>query len=212
VSGWSSPRTRRRARVSSSSSRAAWYSPAARRLTARLLAAVRVSGWSSPRSRRRRARVSSSSCTWALPSSPAIPALSPRRRVRAKLPPSTSCSACERLWLQPRRRDADSRPSAFQAGHIPSWRKSCESYALSAVADDSGWLLLLLSPLLSAVGAVLRFRAVSPLMTASRPGPPCHLPATQPSPVLAQAPPPNPIAAEPYGRRVLSGGGEADHE
>jgi hypothetical protein len=37
-----------------------------------------------------RARVSSSRCTWALPSSPAIPALSPRRRVRAKLPPSTS--------------------------------------------------------------------------------------------------------------------------
>ena len=68
------------------SSRAAWYSPAARRLTARLLAAVRVSGWSSPRSRWRRARVSSSSCTWALLSSPAIPALSPRRRVRAKLP------------------------------------------------------------------------------------------------------------------------------
>ena len=63
-------------------------------------AAARVSGWSSPRTRRRRARVSSSSCTWALLSSPAIPALSPRRRVRAKLPPSTSCSACERLWLQ----------------------------------------------------------------------------------------------------------------
>ena len=74
VPGWSSPRTRRRrARVSSSSSRAAWYSPAARRLTARPLAAVRVSGWSSPRSRRRRARVSSSSCTWALPSSPPSP-------------------------------------------------------------------------------------------------------------------------------------------
>ena len=30
------------------------------------------------------------------------------------------------------------RPSVFQAGHIPSWRKSCESYALSPVADDSG--------------------------------------------------------------------------
>ena len=41
------------------------------------------------------------------------------------------------------------------------------------------------------------------------PGPP---PATRPHPVLSQAPPPNPIAAEPYGRRVLSGGGAADHE
>src|SRR3954471_4328994 len=62
---------------------------------------------------------------------------------------------------------ADPRPSAFQAGHIPSWRGSCESYALSAVAAVSGWLLLLLSPLLllsrwsrvrlpSAVGKVSR--------------------------------------------------------
>ncbi len=42
------------------------------------------------------------------------------------------------------------RPSAFQAGHIPSWRRSCERYALSPVAADSGWPLLLLSPLLSA--------------------------------------------------------------
>ena len=46
----------------------------------------RVSGWSSPRSRRRRARVSWSRCTWVLLSSPAIPALSPRRRGRAKHP------------------------------------------------------------------------------------------------------------------------------
>ena len=37
-------------------------------------------------------------------------------------------------------------------------------------------------------------------------------PATWPRPVLARAPPPNPIAAEPDGRRVLSGGGAADHE
>ena len=42
------------------------------------------------------------------------------------------------------------RPSAFQAGHIPSWRGSCERYALSSVAAVSRWLLLLLSPLLSA--------------------------------------------------------------
>ena len=48
-------------------------------------------------------------------------------------------------------RFARHRPSAFQAGHIPSWRGSCESYALSPVAGGSGWLLLLLSPLLSSV-------------------------------------------------------------
>jgi hypothetical protein len=42
------------------------------------------------------------------------------------------------------------RLSVFQAGHIPSWRGSCERYALSPVAAGSRWLLLLLSPLLSA--------------------------------------------------------------
>src|SRR6185437_12793429 len=36
--------------------------------------------------------------------------------------------------------------------------------------------------------------------------------ATGPRPGLSQAPPPNPIAAEPDGRRVLSRGGAADHE
>ena len=41
------------------------------------------------------------------------------------------------------------RPSVFQAGHIPSWRGSCGSYALSPVAAVSRWLLPLLSPLLS---------------------------------------------------------------
>ena len=40
----------------------------------------------------------------------------------------------------------------FQAGHIPSWRGSCELYALSPAAAGSRWLLLLLSPLLSAAG------------------------------------------------------------
>jgi hypothetical protein len=39
---------------------------------------------------------------------------------------------------------------SFQAGHIPSWRGSCERYASSPVAAGSRWLLLLLSPLLSA--------------------------------------------------------------
>ena len=38
----------------------------------------------------------------------------------------------------------DSRPSAFPAGHMPSWRGSCKRYALSPVAAGSGWPLLLL--------------------------------------------------------------------
>jgi hypothetical protein len=41
---------------------------------------------------------------------------------------------------------------------------------------------------------------------------PDMFPAIRPRPVLSQAPPPNPIAAEPDGRRVLSRGGAADHE
>ncbi len=41
-------------------------------------------------------------------------------------------------------------PSAFQAGHIPCWHGSSESYALSPVAAACRWLLVLLSPLLSA--------------------------------------------------------------
>jgi hypothetical protein len=47
------------------------------------------------------------------------------------------------------------RLSANEAGHIPSWRGSCERYALSAVAAGRRWSLLLLSPLLSAVGSLL---------------------------------------------------------
>jgi hypothetical protein len=47
---------------------------------------------------------------------------------------------------------ANHRPSAFQAGHIPSWHGSCECYALSPVAAVSRWSLLLLSPLLSLFG------------------------------------------------------------
>ena len=57
------------------------------------------------------------------------------------------------------------RPSAFQAGHIPRWRGSSERYALLVVAADSGWLLLLLSPLLSAAGPV-PVSSFSRLMTA----------------------------------------------
>jgi hypothetical protein len=54
------------------------------------------------------------------------------------------------------------RPSTvrFQAGHIPSWRGSCESDALSAVAAVSGWLLLLLSPLLLALLLLYRWSRV----------------------------------------------------
>jgi hypothetical protein len=59
-------------------------------------------------------------------------------------------AAWQQCWLQSRRHGADPRPSAFQAGHIPSWRGSCERYPLSPVAAGSRWLLLLLSRLLSA--------------------------------------------------------------
>jgi hypothetical protein len=128
---------------------------------------------------------------------------------------STCVGCCSAAWLQSRRNGADPRPSAFQAGHIPSWRESRERYALSPVADDSGWLLPLLSPLLSAAGPVPYFRglpaddSVTPWSSSPSPG---LFPATRPRPVLSQAPPPNPIAAEPDGRRVLSRGGAADHE
>ena len=46
------------------------------------------------------------------------------------------------------------RPSTFQAGHIPSSRGSCGSFALSSVAAVNRWLLPLLSPLLSAAGPI----------------------------------------------------------
>jgi hypothetical protein len=96
---------------------------------------------------------------------------------------------CPAAW---RRSWQRSRPSAFQAGHIPSSCEPCECYALWLVAADSGWLLLLLS--------------------AAGPGPHLRgLPGPVTAPCPAQAPPPNPIAAEPDGRRVLSRGGEADH-
>jgi len=42
------------------------------------------------------------------------------------------------------------RPSAFQAGHNPSWCGLCERPVLSPVAAVSRWSLLLLSPLLLA--------------------------------------------------------------
>ena len=49
--------------------------------------------------------------------------------------------------LMARRLDhAEGRPSAFQAGHIPSCYGSCERCALSLVAAACRWSLLLLSP------------------------------------------------------------------
>jgi hypothetical protein len=51
--------------------------------------------------------------------------------------------------------------------------------------------------------------SVTPWSSSPSPG---LFPATRPRPVLSQAPPPTPIAAEPDGRRVLSRGGAADHE
>ncbi len=51
-------------------------------------------------------------------------------------------------------------PSAFQAGHIPSWHGSCESAALSLIAVACRWSLLLLSPLLSGGSGSLLVRRV----------------------------------------------------
>ena len=68
--------------------------------------------------------------------------------------PSTRDRRCpaawQQYWQQSGPDGTDPRPSAFQAGHIPSWRGSCECYALPPVAAARRWLLLLLSPLLSA--------------------------------------------------------------
>jgi hypothetical protein len=120
-----------------------------------------------------------------------------------------------RFTEQSRRNGLDPRPSAFQAGHIPSWQRSRGRYVPSPLAAGCRWSLLLLSPLLSAASPVPHFRglpaddSVTPWSSPPSPG---LFPATWPRPVLSQAPPPNPIAAEPYGRRVLSRVGVADHE
>src|SRR5207237_1017326 len=61
---------------------------------------------------------------------------------------------------------------------------SCECYALSAVAAVSWWLMLLLSPLLSAAGPVPHLRGFLGAVTA-----PCH----------AQAPPlPGTVPPRPF--------------
>jgi len=59
-------------------------------------------------------------------------------------------AAWQQYWQQSRRNGLDPRPSAFQAPHIPSWRGSCESNALSPVPAISLRLLPLLSLLLPA--------------------------------------------------------------
>ena len=61
---------------------------------------------------------------------------------------------------------SDLRPSAFQAGHISSWRESCECCAQSPIAGACRWLLLLLSPLLSPVGRVPHPRGFPGTVTA----------------------------------------------
>jgi hypothetical protein len=79
----------------------------------------------------------------------------PLRSVRwADIPQLSTRGKCcpaawQQYWQQSRRNGFDPRPSAFQAGHILSWRGSCECHALSLAAAVSGCLLLLLSPLLS---------------------------------------------------------------
>ena len=59
------------------------------------------------------------------------------------------------------------RPSAFQAGHIPSWRGSCERYALSPTAAGSDRSLLLLS---AAVGRAAAHDAILGLGDGSHDG------------------------------------------
>ena len=70
--------------------------------------------------------------------------------VTARCPCASGTSeGCSSPWLPASLPGADPRPSAFQAGHMPSWRGSCECCALSPVAVACRWSLLLLSPLLS---------------------------------------------------------------
>jgi hypothetical protein len=83
-----------------------------------------------------------------------------RMRSTSASRPSATTRATMRTLVRPERwfPPTDCTPIArrppAKAGHIPSWRGSCERYPLSLVAADSGWQLLLLSPLLSAAGPV----------------------------------------------------------
>jgi hypothetical protein len=118
-----------------------------------------------------------------------------------------SCPAAwQQCWQQSRRPGTDPRLSAFQAGHIPSWRGSCERYALLPVAVARRWSLLLLSPLLSAAqdgwhpGALVLVTTCGPSSA--------HRAGLCP----AQTPPPNPAAAEPGDGRVRSRPSSRVHE
>jgi hypothetical protein len=59
---------------------------------------------------------------------------------------------CPAAWAAVAANNTDPRPSANEAGHIPSWHISCERYAPSSVVAGCRWPLLLLSLLLSVVG------------------------------------------------------------
>jgi hypothetical protein len=106
------------------------------------------------------------------------------------------------------------RPFVFQAGHVPQLARIVQA---SCAVAGRRWLLLLLSPLLSngpAPGSHAGIRAARDswhlgalaLITIARPSP-----GNRAVRCPAQAPPPNPIAAGPDGRRVLSRVGVADH-
>jgi hypothetical protein len=64
------------------------------------------------------------------------------------------------------------RPSAFQAWRTPSSFPSCERCGPSSIAAGSGWLLLLLSPLLSGAADPAALR--QPRMRAIAHVPPCR--------------------------------------
>src|SRR6266705_2230731 len=57
----------------------------------------------------------------------------------------------------------------FSGRTYPRWRKSCERCPLSAVAGGRRWLLLLLSPLLSAADPVPHLRGLPGAVTAPCP-------------------------------------------
>jgi hypothetical protein len=54
-------------------------------------------------------------------------------------------AAWQQCWQQSRRNGADPRPSAFQAGHMPSRYATCEGPWVLPAADARRWLLPLLS-------------------------------------------------------------------
>jgi hypothetical protein len=100
--------------------------------------------------------------------------------VRADIPGLSqrdgSClPAWQQYWQQSHRLGTSRRPSAFQAGHIPSWRESCERDALLPVAAACRWPLPLLSP-----AHRVRTLHPGPGLSAPRPSPPIGLTAADP--------------------------------